>query len=301
MPESYRRSHCRRAWIVQRLALIPLAAWLIGCEQPIPYDIEPPPRRPVAPVVRRVVRPAPVLAAYPPPLPPRPPQDGRCVLLGYSVQGRPLTMQVFGQGAHGTFILAGIHGNEGCGVKLVNELAEYLRSHPEAYRGTTVALLPAANPDGLALNKRANARGVDLNRNFPARNWSPSRGGQYAGGGRPASEPETTAIMGAIDLIRPDRIVSVHAIDRGRHCNNYDGPAAELARLMNSRNGYPVKAAIGYPTPGSMGSWAGVDHQVPMVTLELPYDSVGESCWTQNGQALLAVISVAAQDALAGK
>ena len=39
---------------------------------------------------------------------------------------------------------------------------------------------------------------------------------------------------------------------------------------MAAKNGYPAKGSIGYPTPGSMGTWAGIDRKIAMITLELP-------------------------------
>jgi protein MpaA len=34
--------------------------------------------------------------------------------------------------------------------------------------------------------------------------------------------------------------------------------------------GWPARGDIGYPTPGSLGSWLGVDRGLPVLTLELP-------------------------------
>ena len=32
---------------------------------------------------------------------------------------------------------------------------------------------------------------------------------------------------------------------------------------------YPVEESIGYPTPGSFGTWAGIEKGIPIITLEL--------------------------------
>ena len=56
--------------------------------------------------------------------------------------------------------------------------------------------------------------------------------------------------------------------------------------MANGLNGYEAKDNIGYPTPGSLGSWAGIDRQIPMITLELPRKMGGEEAWEQNRQAL---------------
>jgi protein MpaA len=73
-------------------------------------------------------------------------------------------------------------------------------------------------------------------------------------------------------------------------CNNYDGPAEPLARRMAAANGYPIRASIGYPTPGSLGSWAGIDRHIPIITLELPAAAAAARCWEANREALLAAV-----------
>ena len=199
-------------------------------------------------------------------------------------------MHVFGTRGRPALIFGAIHGSEPNSGHLARQLLDYLLEHPEAYANRRVAVIPVANPDGLVRKRRLNEHQIDLNRNFPATNWKASKRGEAFGGEKPASEPETQAIIKAVELLDPDRIVSIHAITKGRECNNYDGPGAELAERMKSLNGYRVAKTIGYPTPGSFGSWAGVDRQIPTMTLELPLGLPGEECWQQHRAALLAVI-----------
>ena len=63
--------------------------------------------------------------------------------------------------------------------------------------------------------------------------------------------------------------------------------------LASRFNEYPAQASIGYPTPGSFGSWAGVDRRIPTITLELPKGQSGAQGWQGNRAALLAIIHAA--------
>jgi hypothetical protein len=64
------------------------------------------------------------------------------------------------------------------------------------------------NPDGDARHTRQNARGVDLNRNWP-HHWKHLTG-QYYSGPRPLSEPETRAVWKFLKQLRPRFVVSLH-------------------------------------------------------------------------------------------
>ncbi|MEP0842414.1 MAG: murein peptide amidase A [Phycisphaerae bacterium] len=266
--------------------LLAMACATTACQQP-PARTE----RPPAPIGRGPVEERPVER-------PRPPiQHAQSFTLGESVRGRPIELYVFGEGGPTTLVIGGIHGNEPTSSDVAVELARYLQAHPEAYAGRCVMIAPAVNPDGLAARRRTNANGIDINRNFPAANFPRAGGARFAGGRRPLSEPETRAIMDAIEHARPAQIISIHSITRGRHGNNYDGPARALAEEMSRHNRYPVLPTMGYDTPGSLGSWAGVDRGIPIITLELPRDADGDACWRENRAALLAAIRSAGASA----
>lgn len=209
----------------------------------------------------------------------------RLRILGRSVQNRPITYQVLGNGPDVTFILAAIHGNEPAGVPLVRRLADHLRQNQHLLKGHTVVLLPVANPDGLARSSRYNANGVDLNRNFSAANRINSKQTGYSA----LSEPEARTIQQIIRQYSPDRIVSIH---QPLACIDYDGPAYGLAVRMGQYCPLPVKK-LG-AKPGSLGSYAGVTLRIPIVTLEmLKSDSTlnSERLWQRYGKALLAAVA----------
>jgi protein MpaA len=210
--------------------------------------------------------------------------------LGTSVQQRPIILDTFGDGPVGTLVIGGIHGDETTSIVLARRLVDLLKTENLSGVDGAVAIIPVANPDGFEAGKRTNARRVDLNRNFPAKNWATTRPGKYHGGTAPLSEQETLVLKNVVERLHPRRIVSIHSITRGRQCNNYDGPGEALAKRMSAHNGYPVTANIGYPTPGSFGSWAGGDLQIPVITLELPRDLPADKAWEQNREALLEAI-----------
>ncbi|MGD2108190.1 MAG: M14 family murein peptide amidase A [Phycisphaerae bacterium] len=211
--------------------------------------------------------------------------------IGRSVFGEPLHAFFFPETSQSpVLVLAGIHGDEPKSVTVATRLREALSSdRSQAVGEAHWIVVPVANPDGYALRRRGNANRVDINRNFPTENWErSSKRSRMFGGDEPASEPETKALIGLIEQTQPVAIISIHSIDQHRHCNNYDGPAEELAHAMAAANAYPVRGSIGYPTPGSLGTWAGIERGIPVVTLELPSHHSPKKCWQDNHGALYA-------------
>ncbi len=216
----------------------------------------------------------------------------KCVALGRSVLCRSIVAYHFDYHRPNTrLILAGMHGDEPKSVYVANKLLESLQLSPASDRpATNLVIVAIVNPDSYDLRKRRNANRVDINRNFPTENWITSQPRHRMFGGiQAASEPETRAVMKAITRFKPSDIVTIHSINKHRHCNNYDGPGKPLATAMHAHNGYPVRASIGYPTPGSFGNWAGVERSIPTVTLELPSHHSSKRCWHDNKLALLAI------------
>ncbi len=175
-----------------------------------------------------------------------------------------------------TVLIIGVfHGEEPQGNFLINE---YLKTDIQEIKNRLL-IIPCLNPDGMKKNQRQNANGVDLNRNFPTKNWVKTEKNEYWGADEAGSEIETKFMTEIINEYKIDAILSIHAPFK---IVNYDGPAKELAEKISEITGYRVQADIGYPTPGSFGNYAGVERNIPTITLELPEDETNEQLWKTN-------------------
>lgn len=170
---------------------------------------------------------------------------------------------------HAKVLIIGVfHGDEPQGKFLIEE---YLKHNSTE----NLLFIPCLNPDGMQLKQRTNANGVDLNRNFPTKNWGEdgseagSKKEDYYGGSAPASETETQFLTDTINEFEPELILTLHAPYK---VVNYDGPAEKIAEIISDIINYPVEASIGYPTPGSFGTYAGVERNIATITLELDED-----------------------------
>jgi protein MpaA len=174
-------------------------------------------------------------------------------------------------------IFAAIHGEEPETTFALSRALRHL-SEPSSH----CAVVLAANPDGLIRGTRGNARGVDLNRSFPTRDWQPKpvahrstledpRDVLLSPGPHPGSEPETQALIALIDDLKPATVIALHAplacID--------DANQSPLGRWLADRTGLPFVTDVGYPTPGSLGSWGG-EQGVGVITYEFPLASTDE-------------------------
>ena len=126
------------------------------------------------------------------------------VVIGKSVQGRPIVAWHLGEpGTKKVLLIATMHGDEGKPRQILGALRD-----GRPIRGIDLWVIPVYNPDGLARGTRKNAHGVDLNRNFPYR-WA-DLDGSYESGPKPVSEPETRAMVRFLRTIKPSRIISFH-------------------------------------------------------------------------------------------
>lgn len=189
---------------------------------------------------------------------------------GTTVDGLPLTVYLPDSGAAELLIMAAIHGDEAETTVVVSEA---LRCLPVGELRAAVIL--CANPDGMLRGTRGNVRGVDLNRNFPTSNWSAApvcyksrandaRDIALSPGPAPASEPELTALLELIERLNPRAIVTLHS---ALACID-DAGGSHLGRQVAERCGLPLLTEIGYPTPGSMGTWA-LERRLALVTYEV--------------------------------
>ena len=136
------------------------------------------------------------------------PAHRRRFVIGRSVRGRTIRAVRVGEpSAPRTILVVGcVHGDECAGRAVVRLLAR----GPAPPR-TQLWLVPDLNPDGSRAGTRQNARGVDLNRNFPRR-WRPggSRGDRYFPGRSALSEPESAAAATLVRRLRPHAAVWFH-------------------------------------------------------------------------------------------
>jgi len=185
--------------------------------------------------------------------------------------------------------IGGVHGDEPEGVQLAQHLLKWLQSREHSADAKSLAwsgaLIPCLNKDGWNSQQRVNGRGVDLNRNFPAKNWSSAaKAPRYFPGPAPGSEPEVQAVVGWIEKHRPRLIVHFHSWEP---CVVYTGaPGLAAARVLAGQTGFQVREDIGYPTPGSLGEYAWSEFQIPVICIESPEKISGPEVWRLFGQGL---------------
>ncbi len=194
----------------------------------------------------------------------------------HTTKGRPLAYKIYPPLKTKTplgrvLLMGGIHGDEYSAVSIMFKWMDKLNKfHSGLFHWQVIPLL---NPDGLLHFKRAqrqNANGVDINRNFPSKDWEALaldywqnrtyKNPRRYPGPKANSEFETQWFIETIKTFKPDVIIAVHA---PHSLVDYDGP-----RNAPNRLGRLKLRQLG-TYPGSLGNYAGVDLDLPVITVEL--------------------------------
>jgi len=203
----------------------------------------------------------PLLAA--PPRWNQPPPVAPSIEVGRSVLGN--SIRLFHPGPSNVLVFGGAHGDESEPIFLGHLLLEM---------GLGVPIIPCLNPDGALLRQRWNRHNVDLNRNLPTKDWQPEPlNPRYPPGTAPASEPETQALLATLEQVKPTILLNLHSYKET--FVEVERPPETLSVALNRALdgltqglGVERRLSIGYPTPGSTGSF-GMENGLLVVTYEL--------------------------------
>ena len=203
--------------------------------------------------------------------------------------GRPIPVMEAGDPSAKTkvVVVCCIHGDEDAGLAVVQELEQmYLPPDVDLW------LVENVNPDGVAAGTRVNARGVDLNRNFPWHWRKHGKKTEHWSGPRPLSEPESRALAGLLLRVRPKLVLWYH---QALAVTDQSGGNPEVEQDYAELSGLPLKRLPRYP--GSAAGWA--NHRIPGTTsfvVELPPGDLGTAAAIRQASAAL----VLARDIAAG-
>lgn len=242
-------------------------------------------------------------------------------VLGKSADGRNLYDVIIGNpNAKKTMlVVSNLHAREYMTAQLcMAQIEYYLKNYYRSISGTVPAnvferiavhYVPMANPDGVTISQygigairkaslrkalrkmpgasrhqywKANARGVDLNRNYPVsyRAKYQKRGSEGYSGPYAASEPETRAIISLLSKIRKESklkgVINYHAMGsiafggctkRG----NVRKMTAAMYRRAIALTGYGSSAGYrsGKPSVGNFREYVVYKKKVPSITLEI--------------------------------
>ena len=201
--------------------------------------------------------------------------------LGRSAFGRPIRAVRVGDpsSSRRVLVVGCIHGNERAGIAVTQRL---VRMRP----AFDLWIVHNINPDGLALGRRQNGRGVDLNRNFASewrargRRWDP----EYPGP-RPFSEPESRIARQLVLSLQPDVTIWFHqpqAIVRAW------GPSIPIARRYARLAREPFRA-IRWPA-GTAPNWQNRRLRQQSFVVELPAGPISAAAAARHAAAVIRLL-----------
>ena len=265
-------------------------------------------------------------------------------VIGKSVLGRDIQAVSIGKGEENVLFAAAFHGSERITavvlLKFINEVCDCLKNEKsmksfsvkEIFKNSRLTVVPLVNPDGCeiaragcitagnkapfvkrisknnTLKYNANARGVDINHNFPA-GWRElhrleQQNGIFGpsvtrfGGEHAASEPETAALINLCESICFKHILAFHSQGEViyHRYKKYLSKAEKQANILSSISGYALEEPEGLAVGGGFKDYFIDKYSKPAFTIEVgkgenPLDSaLAEEIYEKIKQMLLTAI-----------
>lgn len=238
--------------------------------------------------------------------------------IGRSVLGKELTALTLGNGNKNVLFCGGFHGSEHITslilLMFTEELCNAYKNNLSvseinvriALKERCITVIPCINPDGCDIsingNKNtgmfanrietlaagdykhwnANARGVDINHNFPS-GWNElheleRKNGIFGfskkqyGGKKPVSEPETSALILFCKKMNFKHAVAFHSqgeVIYWDYNGKYIKNAQKMAEIMSAVSGYKMDTPTGLAVGGGFKDWFITEFSKPAFTLEI--------------------------------
>jgi predicted deacylase len=183
---------------------------------------------------------------------------------GESVLGIPLVAWWPTTNRPTRVVWAAIHGEEAVTMQAAHQLLRQVHAEDSC-----AVVVPVLNPDGVLAATRQNARGVDLNRNFPCAAWRPDPSPTFwptttvrtsahrtqlsSPGSEAGSEPEVQAIIELVQRVEPIAVIDLHT---PLECViAFEQRALHWAEHLAEPAGIPVLRELASPTPGDSATW----------------------------------------------
>lgn len=234
--------------------------------------------------------------------------------IGKSVQGRAIYDFAVGSpnAAESLLVVSTLHAREYiCSAVLMRELEYYLSHYNRSVGGSRPAdvlqnmqihYIVMSNPDGVTISQtknarwKANARGVDLNRNFPAKPFhvGGQRGSSGYSGKKALSEPETQAIAAFTKKLKMNQnlrgVINYHAMGQivFGSCSDkkLKGSTQKMYQIARQLTGY--RDAGGYssgnskPIGGAYREYVMDFLGIPSITIEVGSTTAPCAYWEYN-------------------
>ena len=174
-------------------------------------------------------------------------------LWAYIVHPRPDTVP---DAVKNIYLIAAQHGDEQNTTRVLEYFLQDMQPLSRSWLSRhRVILIPLYNPDGYKKNSRLAKDDIDLNRDFvtsdaPAEN---------------PKAPETHAFLKLLETYPANMIYNFHQPFR---VVLHEPEDEEVAKPFAIISDYPLGQGVGYPTPGSLGTY-GRENKIPVITVEL--------------------------------
>lgn len=190
---------------------------------------------------------------------------------GESAGRRDIEVATVGNQGYRTLVIGSLAGDDPLAISLTEQLAEHVHSNSIILGGVEATFIRNANPDGAAKQQTVNAKGVYLNRAFPAK--------KQLSADFKTLQPEVRFVLGHLNDHMPQRIIHIRTCKERRGLIASNAGAESAAKDVAKWLDFEFLPLPGNSSVGTLERYVSSQQSCDIITIAFPETTSEAELW----------------------